>query len=181
MKSTGSKVEWLAYLIVVSLASAWVFGLFLVPLLAPDGGAAPGESSLAALFHFMYGRVCHQNADRSFHIAGHPLAVCARCSAIYIGYLIGLIAYPIVRPLGDTDLPRRRWLIAALVPVGVDTVGGYLGIFENTLASRALTGFVAGAAGVFYTLPGLVSLAASLFKRSEKDCVVIEGPGMPVG
>jgi hypothetical protein len=42
--------------------------------------------------------------------------------------------------------------------------GGFLGIFENTLASRAVTGFIAGAAGAFYTLPGLVSLAASLFK-----------------
>jgi hypothetical protein len=75
-----------------------------------------------------------------------------------------LIAYPFAKSLTQTELPDRKWLIAALAPVAVDFVGGYLGIFENTLASRALTGSIAGAAGAFYTLPGLVSLAASLFK-----------------
>ena len=161
MFMSGRKLAASTYAGVLILVLIWLAGILSDPLLR----AAEGNhhSTLLSLLAQVYGRVCHQIGDRSFHIAGNPLAVCARCSGIYAGYLAGLIAYPFARSLPQTELPDRRWLIAALVPVAVDVAGGYLGIFENTLASRALTGLIAGAAGAFYTLPGLVCLAASLF------------------
>ena len=161
MLMSGRKLAASTYAGVLILVLIWIAGIVLDPLMRAAGGA---DSTLLSLFARAYGRVCHQIGDRSFHIAGHPLAVCSRCFGIYVAYLAGLIVYPFARSLTQTELPHRSWLIAALVPVVVDVAGGFLGIFENTLASRALTGLIAGAAGAFYTLPGLVSLAASLFK-----------------
>ena len=156
----GRKLAASTYAVVLILVLVWIAGIAAVPLLR----AAGGDSTLPSLLARAYGSVCHQLDDRSFHLAGHPLAVCGRCFGIYVGYLAGLIVYPFARSLNQTELPHRWWLIVALLPVAVDFAGGFLGIFDNTLASRALTGFIAGAAGAFYTLPGLVSLAALLFK-----------------
>jgi uncharacterized membrane protein len=164
---SGKKLAASTYAGVLVLVLVWIAGILLDPLIRAAGGV---DSTLLSLLGRVYSRVCHQIGDRSFHIAGHPLAVCARCFGIYVGYLAGLIVYPFARPLTQTELPHRRWLIAALAPVAVDVAGGFLGIFENTLSSRSLTGLIAGTAGAFYTLPGLVSLAASLFKQDPNDC-----------
>jgi uncharacterized membrane protein len=158
---SGRKLAASTYAGVLILVLVWIAGIVSEPLIRAAGG---GDSALLWLLGTTYGRVCHQIDDRSFHIAGHPLAVCSRCLGLYAGYLAGLIVYPFARSLTQTELPQRSWLIVALAPIAVDVGGGFLGIFENTLASRALTGLIAGAAGAFYTLPGLVSLAASLFK-----------------
>ena len=118
---------------VLILVLVWLAGIVLDPLVR-EGGA--GDSSLLSLLGRAYGRVCHQIVDRSFHIAGHPLAVCARCLGIYVGYLAGLIVYPFARPLTQTELPHRRWLIAALLPLAVD-VAVASWVFSRTRWRRA--------------------------------------------
>ena len=160
MFTSDRKLAASTYAGVLIVVLVWIAGIVSAPLLRAEGG----DSTLLSLLARAYGSVCHQLDDRSFHLAGHPLAVCSRCFGIYVGYLAGLIVYPFTRSLSQTEFPHRSWLIVALVPVAIDFAGGFLGIFDNTLASRALTGLIAGAAGAFYTLPGLVSLAASLFK-----------------
>jgi uncharacterized membrane protein len=166
----------LVYLSALALALAWVGGIVAAPFLHPQAAGAPhkltaatgGEVSLASLFYYAYGTVCHQVSDRSFHVDGRPLAVCARCFGIYAGYLVGLTAYPLARRLDRTDTPRRAWLALALVPVAVDLIGGVIGAFENTHASRFATGALAGAAAAFYTLPGLVAVVTERGKESRK-------------
>jgi uncharacterized membrane protein len=34
--------------------------------------------------------ICHQNASRSWHLAGEPLAVCIRCASIYFAFAASL-------------------------------------------------------------------------------------------
>ena len=174
MLISAGKLATLTYAGVLILVVLWIAGIVLDPLIKAAGG---DNSTLLSLLAQTYGRVCHQIDERSFHVAGHALAVCARCFGIYIGYLAGLIVYPFARPLTQTELPRRSWLFAALAPIAIDFAGGYLGIIENTLASRALTGLIAGAAVAFYTLPGLVSLAASLF-NAQTTAAGDEGENM---
>jgi uncharacterized membrane protein len=152
----------LVYLSALALVLAWVCGALVAPILRP--AAREGEMSAASLFYYVYGRVCHQMADRSFHIDGHPMAVCARCFGIYAGFLMGLIGYPFARSLVRQDTPSRLWLALALLPVTIDFMGGLTGAFENSLASRAATGALAGAATAFYILPGLASMAAERIK-----------------
>ena len=36
---------------------------------------------------------CHQRADRSFFFRGYQFPVCARCTGVLIGYLLGIPAY----------------------------------------------------------------------------------------
>ena len=173
MTSYSDKIPRSAYLLVLGLVAVWIAGAFIAPVgiargwISADQPPAirPGDHGLpdllALVIHAAYGRVCHQMPDRSFWIQGHPMAVCARCSGIYLGYFAGLLIYPLVRQRLNAGLPRRRWLIVALLPVAVDFTGAWLGVFENTLASRTATGFIAGAAGAIYTAPGLVAAARS--------------------
>src|ERR1044072_7313244 len=42
-------------------------------------------SPLAAAVYAAGGFICHQIPDRSFHWHGAQLAVCARCTGIYVG------------------------------------------------------------------------------------------------
>src|SRR5262249_3929548 len=157
-----------AYLLVLGLAVIWVAGLFLAPVGMAHGWISASRSSvlpdnhrlpdlLAFILHSAYGRVCHQIPERSLWIQGHPMAVCARCLGIYLGYFAGLVIYPLMRKRLEIEPPRRRWLLLALLPIAIDFTGGYLGLFENTIASRIATGFVAGFAGSIYTATDLIA------------------------
>ncbi len=167
MQASNERVAAFAYATIVALTVAWIAGAILLPLSA---GAQAGDSNgltISSLIHYTYGRVCHQIAERSFHIHGQPVAVCARCLGIYVGYLAGLVVYPFARSIGRADAPPRLWFLLASIPVTIDFFGGYFGVFENTLVSRAVTGMIVGAAGAFYTLPGLVSMVCLWFKQRE--------------
>ena len=131
--------------------------------------------SLVNLILFVYERICHGIDERSIYIDGKPMAVCARCLGIYAGYVLGLIVYPFFRRVSSTNLPQRRWLILAMVPMGIDVLLSLLGFFDNTHLTRTLTGLIAGAAGAFYTLPGLVSTGAVLRSHLFSFNRVIQG------
>lgn len=115
----------------------------------------------AAMIYRSLGWVCHQTPARSFHLANHPLAVCARCLGLYAGFGIGALIFPLRRPLSTNQAliaPARRWLLLALIPTVIDLGLDFLGWWENTHASRVTTGLLLGAALSFYVLPGLISL-----------------------
>ena len=66
-------------------ATAWPMAL----LLAPVAAARPQPSSVGygfALVVYAAGSlICHQRPERSFHLLGAQLPVCARCMGIYVG------------------------------------------------------------------------------------------------
>jgi uncharacterized membrane protein len=103
--------------------------------------------------------VCHQIPERSFFIAGHPFAVCSRCTGLYAGFTVATLAYPLVRSLRQTEAPPRKWLFLAAAPLAIDFAVGYFGVWENTHSSRFATGALLGAVSVFYVLPGLMDLS----------------------
>lgn len=47
---------------------------------------AAGRFALAAL-----GGLCHQMAERSFHLLGHPMGLCARCTGVYAGMAVAWV------------------------------------------------------------------------------------------
>src|SRR5262245_39522704 len=76
----------------------------LIVLALPLAGAvfAPlalvfGWDSTGRALVFAFRRVCHQIPERSFFIAGLPMAVCARCAGAYAGLLAGGIAAAVSR------------------------------------------------------------------------------------
>lgn len=136
-----------------------VCGALAAPIFASEGY---GEAARSLYGGFSV--VCHQTPERSFHAAGHPLAVCARCIGLYAGFLFGALLYPLVRSLRNRETPAREWLLLAAVPTSIDFALGVLGIWENTHLSRSLTGAILGAASAFYVAPGLVDLSYMSWK-----------------
>ena len=58
------------------------------------------RSVIAASIHF-FSYICHQQADRSFHVLGEQFAVCSRCFGVYFGLLLGFAVYPLWRNIDD--------------------------------------------------------------------------------
>ena len=145
-------------------AAALVLGFVSLVVVAP--AARAGGHTLSAFFLYeMFGRVCHQIPSRAFYLAGHPFAVCARCTGIYFGFAAGVLLYPLVRSLNRTDFPARKWLLLAAAPAALDFALGFTGIWENTHLSRALTGALPGLAVAFYVVPGLLDLGQMVRER----------------
>jgi uncharacterized membrane protein len=149
-----------AWLLVVALSLAVVGLVFSAPLLA-----AGGHASLSFVVYRAFAGLCHQLPERSFELAGHPLAVCARCAGLFAGFAAGTLLYPLARSLRRVDAPARRWLLLAVLPTSVDFALDVAGLWPNTHWSRALTGALAGAGLVFYVLPGLVEIAQRRLAR----------------
>jgi uncharacterized membrane protein len=121
--------------------------------------AAAGHPLAAATLYRGFAVLCHQLPERSYFIAEHKLAVCARCTGLYAGFALTLLLYPLIRPLRTIVWPPREWLLLAALPMAIDFSLTFIGLWENTHTSRLLTGMLLGGACVFYVMPGLMELA----------------------
>lgn len=136
--------------------------------------SAGGHNAIALGIYGMFSRLCHQIPERSFYIAGHQFAVCARCTGIYAGFAVATLGYPLLRSLRRADTPPRRWLFMAAVPLVIDFSLGFFGFWENTHLSRFLTGALLGSVAVFYIVPGLVDLRLSELRQVFSRKRVVE-------
>ncbi len=128
-----------------------------------------GHAAFAATIYKAFSFVCHQIPERSFHLAGHQFAVCSRCTGLYSGFAVAALVYPLARSLTRTDTPRRLWLILAAVPLLIDFLLTYFGLWSNTHLSRFSTGALLGAVAVFYVMPGLVELSSTITRRFARN------------
>jgi uncharacterized membrane protein len=138
---------------VTAIALLLVASIFGAPL-----AVANNHPSWAATVYHAFGYVCHQLPERSFHLLGHPLAVCSRCTGLYSGFAIASLLYPLVRSLSRTDTPARRWLLLAAIPMAVDVGLDVIGVWQNTYYSRLATGLLLGSIATFYVIPGMIDL-----------------------
>jgi uncharacterized membrane protein len=160
-----------AWLVATGCALAFIALIFAAPIFE-----ARGHVGAAWTLYHAFAPLCHQIAERSFYVAGHPLAVCARCAGIYVGFALSLVLYPLVRDVRRTDAPPRAWLVAVALPTTVDFLINFTGLWHNTHWSRALTGALLGAGAVFFVVPGLVDLARTTGRgaRSRDAKVFVE-------
>ncbi len=141
-----------------------VGALFFVGLLvAAPLAQAHGLQWFSFAVYEAVSHICHQTPERSFYVAGYPLAVCARCTGLYVGFAAAVAFYPVITSLKRTHTPERKWLFIAAAPLAIDFALGFSGMWENSHLSRLLTGGLLGAVSVFFVLPGLVQL--SLYQR----------------
>jgi uncharacterized membrane protein len=92
--------------------------------------------------------LCNQLPARSFFAGGHQLPVCARCTGIYVGFVVSLAV------ISFLERGRRRsgmppaWLlglgVAAIAVMAWDGVTSYAGLRETTNVLRLATGLGTG-------------------------------------
>lgn len=139
------------------LFSLWILLQFLAPLALPKGSVSD-LSGLVAIsdnedtindmglpWGFVYSagdRLCHQKAERSFFINDNQMPFCSRCTAIWLGFAIGLgfMVFYII-PLNEKFLFA---LLLGIIPIGVDGVGQLFGFWESTNIIRVITGLLIG-------------------------------------
>lgn len=129
---------------VTCAAVAWV-ALVLTAPMALSRGRLPvftlGVYQAGAL-------VCHQRPERSFHLAGVQLPVCARCFGLYLSGAAGLTFASRNRRALSARAARMLLALAAL-PIATTVALEWLETIQTSNVQRMLTGLPLGfAAGV---------------------------------
>jgi uncharacterized membrane protein len=126
----------LAVLLTIA-ASSWAAAIFFAPLAHAAMPLAARAVDFTASF------VCHQRDERSFHLRGERLAVCGRCTGLYLAGAIGAVA----AWLGRARLPARtrRLLLLAAVPTAATFAIEWSGAGNPGNALRASAALPLGA------------------------------------
>jgi uncharacterized membrane protein len=125
-------------------------------MVAPPILARHGCYVAAIACYFFFSCICHQRPERTFRLLGYPLAVCHRCSGIYLGLLMGsLFENPWIH---RSPKARRYWILAASVPLAFDALAPFSGLWTNTSGTRFVTGLVFGIVTSSLLVQGIAEL-----------------------
>jgi uncharacterized membrane protein len=149
---------------------------FAVALLAAP--AAP--SWLSVPMYAMGGIICHQLPERSFHIDGVQLPVCARCLGIYAGAAVVTLwawlapagAYRLIAPVSRV----RAILLAAALPTLATVLVEWFTPVQTTNLLRALAGAPLGGAGALVLARAMATLH---YERCTRRPLVPSSPQPP--
>lgn len=86
-------------------------------------------------------KVCHQQDNRSFHFGIRKFLVCARCTGIYIGQLVGFVLYFVY-------VPSVFLCVVLAMPMILDGFTQLSTIYESTNGRRLFTGLLFGYAAI---------------------------------
>jgi len=155
-------------------AALWCGALVLAPVLTAQAGSpGPVGEFLYTFFH----RVCHQVDDRSLHIDGRPLAVCARCASIYFGFFAATLAYLFLKRFARVASSSRWLLLLGALPMVLDVGVGLIGIHEVSNASRIVTGGLFGLASSFVLIPLIIEAVGQMLPaRLFSPFITLKGP-----
>jgi uncharacterized membrane protein len=118
---------------------------------------------LLEILHWLGYGVCHQIPERTIHLAGQALPLCARCSGIYLGAMVGFAFMLASGRARSSIMPPVRVLAVMLGFValfGIDGLNSYVTFFpgaphlyqpQNWL--RLTTGALHGLAISFIVMP----------------------------
>ncbi len=143
-------------------AAAAVFGL----ALSPPFLSSPWD---AVVMH-AYAPVCHQMSVRTPHIGEIQIALCDRCTGIYLGVVVGAAGTPVLWPLRQGLLRRALPVLGGATAItGLDWIGPILGLWPNVPVSRFLTGGLLGIVAGLLTGVGLLRSNASPERTGRKS------------
>lgn len=149
----------------VFFASAIVAVGVLTLVVAAPWLVAHGYPLAAALIYQAFSPLCHQVPSRSFHLDGVPFTVCARCTGVYLGVVVGVLIYPLRVRIDNETMPSRVLLLAGVAPLAIDGLANLIRIYSSSMNVRAATGVIAGVVMAWFIVPGLVSIAGVSEKR----------------
>ena len=84
----------------IAASVAWAVLLVAAPFLASREHASTLASALIVVVYGIGGLICHQLPERSYHLWAAQMPVCARCTGIYIGAVLGAFGARPLRVLG---------------------------------------------------------------------------------
>jgi uncharacterized membrane protein len=151
------------YLLITFLVILWCAGIIAAPLLMHAG-----YDGSADIVYAVFSRICHQNEMHSFHVDGEKMGVCMRCSAIYFGFLAGLLIMPFSGALKRMRTPNSKLILAVMIPMLVDVLLNAAGLHRSTTLTRVATGLFFGGVMPWCIVPLLVE-ACSQFINKKKN------------
>ncbi len=83
--------------------------------------------------HLIGYAICHQIPDRTIHIDGAPLPLCARCTGIYLGALMGLTGLTLLKRYRSTEFPPTLvllTLVSFIAVMGFDGINSYFSLLR---------------------------------------------------
>ncbi|MCX6161614.1 MAG: DUF2085 domain-containing protein [Ignavibacteriae bacterium] len=159
----------IVYFTVLLASLLWtVFAVFTPYLESQDG--LPGR--IGEFGYIFFSSTCHQLDDRSYHLFGGKIAVCARCISVYTGFTFAAIIYPFIKKTDNQKIPALWILISAAGLLFADAILDYAGVFKNTFLTRSITGGITGFILPFYIIPGFVNLFSELSEYFNRKKIV---------
>ena len=152
------------YIIFTFLVFLWCAGIVAAPLFRHAG-----LQSTADITYSMFSRICHQNDVHSFHVEGEKFGVCIRCSAIYFGFLVGLLILPVLGALNRMRSPKPMYVIAVIIPMLVDAILNDAGLHISTTMTRLATGFLFGSVMPWCIMPHLLEACSQLLHKKKNQ------------
>ena len=148
----------------LALASVFWLALLVITPYAP--------ASLAALMYAAGAVICHQISERSFHLAGFQIPVCARCIGIYAGAVLAAV----VHVAGSSARESSRWrilspraaravFVAGAVPTLVTVALEWAGVWQGSNIVRAIAGLALGVGGALVVMSAMATLHYSGCQR----------------
>ena len=148
----------------------------LLAIATPPFAQVAGHPVLASLGYRFFSPICHQLPDRAFHLFGHPLALCARCTGLLLGMATGAALALAHRAQGRPFLGARRWLVVAILLMFADFASPLIGLYQNTLCTRLITGLLVGHIAAPYVIIGWAELMAII--KNEGGLVFMRKKGI---
>lgn len=144
------------------MAGAAVLWAAMLPGATYAATVSSGPAQLFAVAVYGLGSViCHQRADRSFHLFVEQLPVCARCTGLYAGAALAAVWHLSgarrAMPAADLTPAARRLLTVAALPLAASIAYEWgTGDVPSNLV-RAATGVILGAAAAYVILAAVES------------------------
>ena len=135
----------------VILAVVW--GALIMAALAAPLLALLSFPTEAFFTYLPFSFICHQMPERSFAILRNPLAVCHRCSGIYLGLFLGTLLSPLFFRMSHHA--RQACLISSALFMVLDAMLPFTGLWNGFWLCRFLTGLAFGATAAPFAVMGL--------------------------
>jgi uncharacterized membrane protein len=151
------------YLIFVTATLIWCLLILLPPALMKTGDTG---KSISEIDYKFFGHICHQFDERSLHIAGYRFAVCARCTGIYFGFLIGVLFIPFLKNIKIRNVKYALCFI--MLPMLIDVALDIVGIHNSNILTRVVTGLMFGIPSAVIIYPSFEEGINQLLNRTER-------------
>jgi uncharacterized membrane protein len=139
-------------------ALAWSATLFVAPAALTSGN--PRLVTAAAAVYSGAGLICHQRAERSFHLAGVQQPVCARCAGLYVSGAAGALAAWIAGRRPRVPRRTRSVLVLAAAPTALTVALEFAGLVSPSNTVRAICALPLGGAAAWIFIQSLRAEAA---------------------